>query len=456
MKLFLFGLTLLGITGLVLWLSDFPGLITLDWFGYHIELNPILFVVSLVFLFILFLLVYKIFAFFINIPNRFKDYRDDRRVQIGLKALTKALVSLAAGDGREAMRHAQNAKKNLSDAPLADFFAAKASQMEGNNDQAREYLHNLTNHEETSLLGIKGLISYAQKENNTSLIIHLAQRAYRIKEDTPWVLTILFDNAIQTKNWKEAFDFVKKMTYHQIWSENEAKHKKAILFIAQALDLQKDNNLTQAIDDASRAYRLMPDAFETTYSYAKLLLVQNDPKKARKLISKTWATNPYKDLGKLFKETLHDKSDVEKIKYCEDLVSSCPNHKTSQLFLVEIYLSAKLWGNARQILNNLHMHEPSKEVCYFMAQLEEGEYHHHDQANAWLHKAKDSPASEEWICQTCQTSTTSWHPICPHCQSFDSISWTKKLSQPTLLLMEKGDTPFTIVDMNLNPRPDNL
>lgn len=454
MKLFLFGLTLLGLTGLILWLSDFPGLITLDWFSYHIEVNPILFVVSLVFVFIIFLLIYKIISFFVNIPNRFKDYRDDRRVQMGLKALTKALVSLAAGDGREAMRHAQNAKKNLPDAPLADFFAAKASQMEGNDDQARDYLHHLTNNQETSLLGIKGLIAYAQKENNTSLIIHLAQRAYRIKEDTPWVLTILFDNAVQNKNWKEAFDFVKKMAYHQLLSENEAKHKKAILFIAQSLELQKEGNLSQALDDASNAYRLMPTAFETTYAYAKLLLAQNDPKKARKLISKTWVTLPHKDLGKLFKETLLGKSDAEKIQYCEDLVSSCPHHKTSQLFLVEIYLSAKLWGKARQILDQLYMQEPSKEVCYLMAQLEEGEYHHHDQANAWLHKAKDIDAAEEWICQNCQTSTMNWQPICPYCQSFDSILWTKKISQPTLLLMEKGDTPFTIVDMNLNTPPE--
>lgn len=454
MKLFLFGLTLLGITALVLWLSDFPGLIILDWFGYHVEMNPVFFGVLLVFCFIVFLLIYKIVAFFMNIPNRFKDYRDDRRVQIGLKALTKALVSLAAGDGREAMRHAQNAKKNLSDAPLADFFAAKASQMEGNEDLARDYLHHLTNHQETTLLGIKGLIAYAQKENNTSLIVHLAQRAYRLKEDTPWVLTILLDNAIQTKNWKDAFDFVKKMKYYQLWTDAASNRKKAVLFIAQALDLHKEGNVVQAIDDASRAYNLMPNAVETTYGYAKLLLEQSDFKKIRKLISKAWVLNPHKDLGKLFKESLLGKTEAEKTKYCEDLVSLSPNHKASQLFLAETYLEVKLWGKARHLLDKLYCQESSKEVCYLMAQLEEGEYHHHDQANAWLHKAKDSVASEEWICQNCQTPTIHWHPICPYCQSFDAVSWAKKVSQPTLLLMEKGDVPFTIVDMGLEPHPE--
>jgi HemY protein len=456
MKLVLFGFALLGFAALSVWLSNFPGLVTFVWFGYTIELNPVLFLGILVFAFILFLAFYKFIAFFIHLPLRFKNYREDRRIQIGLKALTKALVSLASGDGREAMRHAQSAKNNLPNSPLADFFTAKAAQLEGNEDQARDCLHQLSNHSETSLLGIKGLISYAQKENNRSLITHLAQRAYRIKEDTPWVLSILLDHAILVKNWADAFKYAQKMTYYHFWSNEEGNRKRAFLFIAQALDLKKEGKFALALDDAQKACRLLPNALETHYILAELFVEMNEPKKARKIIAKIWNQHPHRDFGALYKQSLVGKTESEKIHFCEELIMPSPEHKASQTFMAQIYLEAKLWGKARQILERLIAKEPNKELYYLMAQLEESEYHHHDQANAWLRKAKDCDVSEQWICRSCQTIHATWIPICAHCQSFDQIYFTKSSLQPTLLLMQKGEIPFTLVDMPLHPNGDKV
>lgn len=450
MRLILTGLTLLGLTAIAVWLAQYPGLITFQWLGYSIELNPVLFCFGLIFCFLVFIGIFQIFSFIWNIPKRFSEYRQDRKVQVGLKALTKALVALAAGDGRLAMRYAASAKSNIPNSPLSDFFTAKASELTGNEDEAKAYLQELSNHPETSLIGIKGLIAYAQKEQNTSLIRSLALRAYRIKEDTQWALQILFEYAVSSKNWPDAFQYTQKMVNYHFWTPEESTRKKAILNLAQGLELKKDGKLSLGLDHVQRAYKLLPDAFETNFTLASFFLEMGEPKKARKLILRAWVHVPHPDLGNLFLKSIEQKTDSEKMVASEELVTTYPDHAASLLFMARIYMNAKIWGKARYNLEKLIQKEPSKNLYECMAQLEELEYHHHDQANFWLRKANDAPLSEKWICSSCQNIHVSWQPFCSNCSAFDQITYTKAIFPPTLLLIDKSSAPFHIVDIEID------
>ena len=41
----------------------------------------------------------------------------------------------------------------------------------------------------------------------------------------------------------------------------------------------------------------------------------------------------------------------------------------------------------------------------------------------WLTRALTAPRGPQWVCDKCQSIHRDWHPICTHCDSFDTLSW---------------------------------
>jgi HemY protein len=59
-----------------------------------------------------------------------------------------------------------------------------------------------------------------------------------------------------------------------------------------------------------------------------------------------------------------------------------------------------------------------------MAAIERGEGSEDSVVRGWLTKAVTASRGPQWLCGSCQTVHSSWAPVCSHCGSFDTMSWT--------------------------------
>mgnify|MGYP001316781343 CR=1 FL=1 len=99
------------------------------WFLLSAAFSVAYMVVALILLVLIILtsLIYHGYKRLAAAPGRFGSWRHGKKRSQGYEALTKGLISVAAGDGNMAGRQANKARKLLKDAPLTLLLSAQAA-----------------------------------------------------------------------------------------------------------------------------------------------------------------------------------------------------------------------------------------------------------------------------------------------------------------------------------------
>src|SRR5581483_11712843 len=123
--LWLFVKIAIVVTAAVL-LADWPGRMSITWFGYNIDLAVGTAIALLVLFIGLLYLLWRLWHIVRRAPTEYGVFRRNRRQAKGFKALTRGLVAVAAGDPVEAKRLARSAHSLLEKSPLTLLLAAQA------------------------------------------------------------------------------------------------------------------------------------------------------------------------------------------------------------------------------------------------------------------------------------------------------------------------------------------
>ncbi|TNE38382.1 MAG: heme biosynthesis protein HemY, partial [Alphaproteobacteria bacterium] len=145
------------------WLATREGRFQADWLGYHIEMNTSLAVVVYVALIALILLFVRWTGLVVRGPETFFAYRREHRRALGLSALSKGLVAVAAGDSAEVRKLARQAHKLLDEPALTLLLSAQAAQLDGNEKKAESFYRDMLDQEATEFLGLRGLFMIAAR-----------------------------------------------------------------------------------------------------------------------------------------------------------------------------------------------------------------------------------------------------------------------------------------------------
>jgi HemY protein len=196
---------------------------------------------------------------------------------------------------------------------------------------------------------------------------------------------------------------------------------------------------------------LTPDLAPSAAHHARLLLEDGRTGPAAKAIERAWRTIPHPDLAQVF-GAIHDgATPLDKFKSFERLASQNPDARETHLAVAEAALDAQLWGEARrhleQALNapappfiarlpnpapvavppaadeNPSPAGPTPRLCLMMARLEEAEHGLGAEAREWLDRAVTAMPDPRYVCASCGGESLEWRSLCPHCGSFDTLSW---------------------------------
>ena len=121
------------------WLGAQPGMLSLEWLGWQVEMRTSLAVALLVVLALLLLFVDRLLRGLLQLPSWLGRNLARRRTDSGHRALALGLMAVSAGEPDEARRQAARAQRLLSAPHLTDLLSAQAAHLSGDHKAAARY-----------------------------------------------------------------------------------------------------------------------------------------------------------------------------------------------------------------------------------------------------------------------------------------------------------------------------
>ncbi len=405
------------------WISEPPGRVEIAWDDYMVETSPGTLAAALAVAAAIVLVIAAVVRFVWIGPRRVALARRRRRERLGYRALTQGLVAAAAGDPKRARRFARRADALLEEPPLTLLLSAQAAQLEGDDHAARGYFEAMLDQPATAFLGLRGLLVQAERTGDTARALELAEQAFTLRPETPWVLTALLEMQTRAGRWSDALNTVKQALRHGAVGDEVGRRRQAGLLFERARALREQGEVREALRVADEARAADAAFLPAALLGAGLAKEAGRDSAAQRAVIDAWRHCPHPALGRLFLALHADSSAAERLKRVETLVANNSDHAESLMLLANQAFEAKQWGTARQHLERAAVECPSAGVYRLLARLEEAETGDGDAVRRRLQQASEASPDPAWLCTRCASASPAWSIVCDRCGAFDAIEW---------------------------------
>ena len=218
------------------WFADRPGDVAITWMGYRIETSLMVAGLAVAALVVVAMIVWSVLRGILRSPEQVSLFFRHRRAMKGYLAITRGLVAIGAGDLRLARKSADEAARLSPGDPLMLLLTAQSAQMAGDRGGAERAFHEMTRHEQTKLLGLRGLYIEAQRRNDGAAARRVAEEAAKAAPELTWAGQAVLDDRCAATDWSGALDALDPMK--GALDKAEYRRKRAVLLTARALALQ--------------------------------------------------------------------------------------------------------------------------------------------------------------------------------------------------------------------------
>ncbi len=405
------------------WFARNPGRVAIEMQGLRIDMSLGILALIIALLAIIAAVVSRFWGAIRRAPGRFLDARRSGRQQRGYRALTQGMVAVAAGDVSEARRWARKADALLDEPPLTMLLSAQAAQLGGEEAAARRYFESMLDHKDTAFLGVRGLLMQAIKADDKPEALRLAERAYKLRPTTGWVIDQLFELQVESGLWVDANQTIGAAIRQKAIPAATARRRRAAVLLEQSRVAEAEGDSDAAASRAREALDLAPTLIPATVALAHLFKARGRAARGAKLIEEAWARSPNPELATAYGQIIGETDPLARVKRFQRLFSFRPDHPESHVALAAASLEAKLWGEARKHLTSAAGDAPTARICRMMAELEESEHGNTAQSRQWLARATTAAADEAWVCKDCGAVAGAWSALCGNCAAFDSLAW---------------------------------
>ncbi|UYN94948.1 MAG: heme biosynthesis protein HemY [Enhydrobacter sp.] len=405
------------------WLADRPGTVTAEWHGWRLDTSVGVVLIAVLLMILSGIVLWLLYRWIVGAPGALLEGWGESRRRRGYRELTQGLAAVAAGDGAEAQKHARKAEQLLSEPPLTLLLSAQAAQLAGDRDGARRAFTAMLEDEQTTFLGLRGLIAQALRDGDQAKALECAERAFRLRPQTPWVVHSLFDMQAQVGQWKAAQETLDAGLRTRVVTQDKGRTLKALLLVERSRAAERDGHDADALALARDAFALAPERIAVTQRLAEMQIKKNDSRHALKTLERGWALAPHPDLAALYLKAAGEADPLKRIAVVRRLTSHKPDDLESHLALAQASLEAGLWGEARRYLETAGGAHPPVRVCRLMAEVEERAQSDQAKIHEWLAKAAEAPADRSWRCAACGAHHETWRSVCESCGAFGTLHW---------------------------------
>lgn len=430
-RLFVFAVVVAVLVAASVWLAERPGSVTVHWLGWRVDTSvPVLIVVMLAFMAVV-TVVYRAAASVAGAPGRYVARRREKRRRLGYEALSDGLAAVAAGDRRRAGKLARRADKLLADPVLTGLLTAQAAELSGDEGEAEKRLTSMVERPETALLGLKGLLALARRHGDDAAALDYARRAWALGVVVEGLAATLFELQVRAGQWVEAEATLAEARKRRAMPAEDLRRRQAVVLVERAGQAERDHQPDTALALALKAHQADFTLVEAALGAAKQLHRAGKARKAAAVLTTTWQVAPHPALVEANIALAPAETPLQRVKRLDKLVRANPDAADGHIALAEAALAAKLWGQARNHLEQAAKLRPSGAVFILLARLEHEERHDEPAAQAWLERAATAPGEPAWYCVACGKPEDAWTSTCPACGAVDSLQWRQPM--PALL-----------------------
>lgn len=422
-------------------LLKYPGTVDIQWLGRHLTVDIITLLVAGVTTFLIFISLYKSFIFLSNMPKKYRDQCHNNQMDKTEKLYAEALTAFAAEDFKEVLSLGEKAM-SYQKTPFAIFAAAVATQAAaslGMSEKVQLLSRDLMRHSSTKFLGLRYLIIDAQKNHRWDQAFDLLQEAYRLYPQSSWIMRNLLDYELRRNLLEKSNSLVDQLTLTQEMTTDESQRYKAIIFWKKAQNYLKNKDFDEYYNTVHKALEQAPDLYPATFSLAIYYKDSDRFVKALKILKKGYATLPlmaYLDVL----ESVQTGEPLIYFQQIQSVVDSHPHLDISFLILAHFALKAKLWGEAKNYLEQAkNRGGVCQEYYKILKDLEMSEQNVENgplYLDLYTQLITNTAPRQSWVCSACHQSQTDWLDKCPICHRLDQmrlVSRTHLAPQKTLL-----------------------
>jgi len=358
-----------------------------------------------------------------DLPGAMSRARRERRRRARYLSLARGMVAVAAGDAREAKRHAAKAKSKSGkrgggeEPLLAQLLNAQTAQLDGDEVAAARAYADMLGAEETEFLGLRGLFVLATRRGDKEAARRYAARAFQLRPQTPWVAAAAFDLEAAAGDWAAAEKALMGQARAKLLEPGVVARRRAVLAAAAARDRLTAGRPEQALKLANAALKVSPGLLEAALAAAAAWRAEGRPKRAAQVLERAWEAEPHPALATAYAAIAQPGG-----RGVERLSALKPGHPESRLLMAARAASRGAYHEIETILGPLLDGVPSARAARLMADAAAAQGDR-EAARLWADRALGAPRDGVWRCTACGHESPEWGPVCAGCGAFDTAAW---------------------------------
>lgn len=416
------------LTGVVIWLAEHPGALTIDWLGWRIDTSVALALGLLAILGWLGLAAFDRLGQLLRWPGGWRERRRAGRSARETELLGRGLIAVAAGDVAEGRRIARQARHATAAPALKLMLEAQIAQGEGDSAGFDSAVKAMLASPETELLGLRGLIAAARRGGDPAVARRHAERAVALAPDVGWAALALVELTLAAGDWtaaEAAIDRAARVLKRDRAAGADARldHKRAVAALGRSAEHAARGQMDRALEAAREAGKADPGFVPAIAAEARLLIARGQAAKAASVIERAWAAGAHPELATIYAAIVASDEPTARLKRVERLAQLAPRAVESELLLADAAAEARLWGMARHHYERAAEHPEARALAHAgLARVAESDADGGLDAESQRRQARDFfPGA--WSCEACGHRAEIWSPRCPSCATVDTLAW---------------------------------
>jgi HemY protein len=367
-----------------------------------------------------------------------------RRRRKGYQAISRGLVAVGSGDGRAARKFASEAERLAGGEPLALLLRAQTAQLSGDRAAAEQAFRTMTDHDETRLLGLRGLYVEAWRRDDRASARGFAEAAVKSAPALQWAGEAVLEFRCTERDWQGALAALEANNRSRLVDREQYRRLRAVLLTARAQSLEAtEPDAAKAL--ALEAAKLAPGLVPAASLAGRLAIEAGERRRAAQILERAWRINPHPDLAEIYAHLRTGDTARDRLARVQQLARHHANHREGALAIARAAVAAQEFGVARKALGPLQ-EQPTQRVAMLMASLEEAEHGDEGRAREWMSRAVRAARDPAWTADGFVSDR--WMPVSPVSGRLDAFEWRVPLAE----LAHEGAVDSTVLGDSADAR----
>jgi len=402
-----------------------PFIVSLDIGNLKYSFSSNLFaVVFISFIFFLYLVFYLFFRSRLSLGKYFLNNKYNK-IEKGYLHFVDAMIAVANKDNKTALKSHKKMVSYLKDDPsLSLLLKSEVLKIEKKFPELNNVYEDMIKSKKTETLGYRGLMEQNLRDQDYHHAFLYGEKLFSINPNIEKLYDTLIFIAAKTKNWNQIISLSEKAFSYKLISKNDLNENKSIGFYEIA-KIKFDSDIKGALKNILKALELKKNFAPYIKLHLEIIVNLNDKQNLKKLIKKYWSLNPSSLLRSIITKTLND-NDLTDTKFINEIINNNANEEESKKLLIHFAIKNLKWDIARQNIIGMIGSNPSKDICYFMSDIELGENNDKQKSDAWIMRAENAKLENSWICRITNQSQEEWSSLSDS-GNYNSLVWSSPM-----------------------------